>query len=157
MLLGGLWHGASWTFVAWGALHGSYLAFEHWQAQRRAARGIAVSDSRRSVFVQRLVTFQLVCLAWIFFRAATFDDALSLIGRLFTGWGEPSTLVKPSVLLAIGVGIGMQYVPRRSIGNLEAVFSRLQPLMMGLALGVVLLFIDALGPQGTSNFIYFAF
>jgi hypothetical protein len=65
--------------------------------------------------------------------------------------------VKPSVVLAITVGIAMQYVPRTSIGNLEAIFSRLRPLAMGLALGVALLFIDALGPQGTSNFIYFAF
>jgi D-alanyl-lipoteichoic acid acyltransferase DltB (MBOAT superfamily) len=158
MLLGGLWHGASWTFVVWGGLHGSYLVYEHRRTERRQALGLpSEADTFRARVLQRIATFNLVCLAWIFFRAETFHDALTLIGRLFAGWGAASPLVKPSVLLAIAVGIGMQYIPRLSLARIEAAFSRLRPVLMGITLGVGLLFIDALGPQGVSNFIYFAF
>jgi alginate O-acetyltransferase complex protein AlgI len=158
MLLGGLWHGASWTFVAWGGLHGAYLVAEHIRTKQRHARGLpAQLDTPRARLVQRLVTFHLVCLAWVFFRAETFHDALTLIGRLFVGWSHASPLVKPSVLLAIAVGIGMQYIPRMTIERMQEAFSRLKPAMMGLTLGVGLLCIDALGPVGVSNFIYFAF
>jgi D-alanyl-lipoteichoic acid acyltransferase DltB (MBOAT superfamily) len=158
MLLGGLWHGASWTFVVWGGLHGGYLVYEHARTERRHAAGLpAEDDTRRARLVQRIITFNLVCLAWVFFRAETFHDALTLLSRLLTGWTEPSPLVKPAVLLAIAVGIGMQYVPRLSLARVEAALSRLQPVAMGLALGFGLLFIDALAPTGVSNFIYFAF
>jgi alginate O-acetyltransferase complex protein AlgI len=158
MLLGGLWHGASWTFVVWGGLHGGYLVYEHARTERRRAVGLpSEGDTSGARVVQRLATFHLVCLAWVFFRAETFHDAVTLLGRLLTGWGEASPLVKPAVLLAIAVGIGMQYVPRVSIARVEAAFSRLRPAAMGVVLGFGLLFIDALGPTGVSNFIYFAF
>jgi D-alanyl-lipoteichoic acid acyltransferase DltB (MBOAT superfamily) len=158
MLLGGLWHGASWTFVVWGGLHGGYLAYEHYRTQRRQQHALPYdADTPRTRLVERVVTFHLVCLAWIFFRAETFHDALVLIGRAFTGWGTATHLVKPSVVLAIVVGIGMQYVPRLTIERVEIAFSRLKPAMMGLTLAVGLLTIDALGPTGVSNFIYFAF
>jgi alginate O-acetyltransferase complex protein AlgI len=158
MLLGGLWHGASWTFVVWGGLHGLYLVIEHARGERRAAAGMPVmSDTPRSRVWQRVVTFHLVCFAWVFFRADTFEDASTLLGRFLTGWTDPSPLVKPSVVLAIAIGIGMQYVPRLSLGRLESAFSRLRPVTMGVTLGFGLLFIDALAPTGVSNFIYFAF
>jgi D-alanyl-lipoteichoic acid acyltransferase DltB (MBOAT superfamily) len=157
MLLGGLWHGASWTFVVWGGLHGVYLVYEHERAARLRAHGRAVSDTPRARIVQRIITFNLVCLAWVFFRAETFHDALTLLGRLVTGWGQGSPLVRPAVVLAIAVGIGMQYIPRGLIERAEVAFSRMKPVAMGLTLGVGLLFINALGPVGVSNFIYFKF
>ena len=64
MLLGGLWHGAAWTFVVWGAIHGIGLCVEralHWQPTSKAARWFG-----------RILTFQIVCFAWIFFRADSF-------------------------------------------------------------------------------------
>lgn len=79
MLLGGLWHGASWNFVIWGGLHGGYLAFERavlfrlpfWNADTVIMR-----------VLRWLLTFNLVCFAWIFFRAKTFGDARTLIGNI---------------------------------------------------------------------------
>ena len=79
MLLGGLWHGASWNFVVWGGLHGGYLAFERavlarvswWNAANPAMHALRV-----------LVTFHLVCLAWVFFRARDFGSAWTMLGTL---------------------------------------------------------------------------
>ena len=102
MLLGGLWHGAAWTFVAWGAIHGTGLALERalgWRPTSPAAQWFG-----------RILTFNIVCFAWIFFRSGSFARAGDVIERLFTAWGEPSPLVTTSVVLAILVGIGGQYV-----------------------------------------------
>ena len=78
MLIGGLWHGAAWTFVVWGGIHGVGLAVEHCRADRRETLGLpepAQTPARR--FVEWLITFNVVCLAWVFFRSPTFDDARS--------------------------------------------------------------------------------
>ena len=81
MLLGGLWHGAGWTFVAWGALHGFYLVINHgWHALRRTMNGGAVQQStglgRRA---GQLLTFVAVVVGWVFFRAPTLDSALRIL------------------------------------------------------------------------------
>jgi alginate O-acetyltransferase complex protein AlgI len=79
MVLGGLWHGASWTFVAWGALHGIYLVVNHaWQAVARA-----FGSAERPRGLERVVgiftTYVAVTVAWVFFRSATFPAALSML------------------------------------------------------------------------------
>jgi D-alanyl-lipoteichoic acid acyltransferase DltB (MBOAT superfamily) len=82
MLLGGLWHGANWTFVVWGALHGFALS---------AGRALGIDDfdakekvSALQVWAQRIVTFHLVCLTWVFFRAASIGEALHFLSGLKT-------------------------------------------------------------------------
>ena len=97
MVLGGLWHGAAWTFVAWGAIHGSGQVVGHLRRARNAvAAGLdPVPDGGLRVAVQRVVTFHIVCLGWIFFRADSFSTATTLIGRLFTAWGR-APLVTPA-------------------------------------------------------------
>ena len=74
MLLGGLWHGAAWTFVIWGAYHGLLLCL-----YRRFAR---VWDAQPE-WLQRTATFVLVIVGWTFFRAASFGDATALLARMF--------------------------------------------------------------------------
>ncbi len=74
MLVGGLWHGAAWTFIAWGALHGFYIIVNHgW----RKFRGASV-DSWWRVLISRSVTFVFISLAWVLFRAESFDAALEI-------------------------------------------------------------------------------
>ena len=82
MLLGGLWHGASMNFVVWGALHGGLLVFEHGLRERGLGRLV---DARRlpHKLLVGAVTYALVVLAWIFFRASDFDTASAVIGNLF--------------------------------------------------------------------------
>ncbi len=158
MVLGGLWHGAAWTFVVWGAIHGGFLSLEHWRHQRREARGLPeLPDTALRRTGQRLVTFHIVCLAWVFFRAESIDTALELLGRLVWHWSEPSPLVTMSVLVAVAFGIGAQYIPQGAMSRAMAVFSHLSPVTQGLALGFALLVTNTLGPRGVAPFIYFQF
>jgi alginate O-acetyltransferase complex protein AlgI len=80
MLLGGLWHGAAWTFVVWGALHGAFLIVHQWWQGTRAA--VRLGRRRWWPAFARLLTFSLVVLAWIFFRADSFATAFDVIGGM---------------------------------------------------------------------------
>lgn len=80
MLLGGLWHGAGWTFVAWGGLHGFYLIVNHgWQHLRERRGHRAGEGTAAGRFAARIVTFVAVVIGWVFFRAVTFDDAVTIL------------------------------------------------------------------------------
>jgi alginate O-acetyltransferase complex protein AlgI len=91
MFLGGLWHGASWTFVAWGLLHGCYLVAEHLLRQIYSDVGWVKTASGR--FALGLITFILVSLAWVFFRSADFPAAWMLFGSLFNFSGSGAQLL----------------------------------------------------------------
>jgi D-alanyl-lipoteichoic acid acyltransferase DltB (MBOAT superfamily) len=157
MVIGGLWHGAAWTFVMWGTIHGVGQVTGHWRRSRREARGLdPLPDSRWDRIAQRVITFNVVCLAWVFFRSDSFSTALTLLRRLFTAWG-PAPEVTPLVLLAIAVGIGAQYVPHDVVERARAAFSRLRPAGQGVLLAVTLFGITTLGPQGVAPFIYYRF
>ena len=149
MILGGLWHGAAWTFVVWGAIHGLGLAFE----RRRFAQGTSWSSRP---WLARVITFHIVCLAWVFFRSGTISVALTLLGRLLTEWG-PAPLVTPMILFVIVLALAAQFIPRNVASTLQMRFSNLGPLPQAGMLAGVLLVTDALGPQGVAPFIYFQF
>jgi alginate O-acetyltransferase complex protein AlgI len=149
MLLGGLWHGAAWTFVVWGGIHGLGLATERalgWRPTSSAARWFG-----------RVVTFHVVCFAWIFFRADSFSRAGQVLERLFTAWGQSSPLVTTSVVLAIAVGVAGQYVRPRAVAGVVGGFQRLPALAQAGCIAVVLVAINTLGPEGVAPFIYFRF
>ncbi len=101
MFLGGLWHGASWTFVAWGLLHGSYLVVEH--LLRQSFPDIAWVKTMLGRFVLGLFTFILVSLAWVFFRASDFSTAWRLLGSLFDFTGEGAQLLPTLEILQVVV------------------------------------------------------
>jgi alginate O-acetyltransferase complex protein AlgI len=155
MLIGGLWHGAAWTFVVWGGLHGTALTIERWRRERRGAAARVEAGWPR--WRARILTFNFVCFAWIFFRADSFGAAWDMIAGLFTQWGEPSPLVTTGVLLAIAVGIGSQYLPARIPRLVMARFSRLPVLGQATVLALALMLTSVLGPEGVAPFIYFQF
>jgi alginate O-acetyltransferase complex protein AlgI len=149
MLLGGLWHGAAWTFVVWGGIHGLGLSIERatgWRPTSAAAKWFG-----------RLLTFHVVCFGWIFFRADSFGRAGEVLARLFTAWGQPSPLVTTSVVLAILVGILGQYVRPGAIGAALRGFQRLPVPAQATCFAVALTVINTLGPEGVAPFIYFRF
>jgi alginate O-acetyltransferase complex protein AlgI len=160
MLLGGLWHGAAWTFVIWGAIHGFYLSVEHYRRGRRERLGLPEPpDTVRRRWTQRIVTFNLVCFAWVFFRSESLENAFQVLGRLIdpSHWFDASPLITVGVLLAIAVGIAEQYIPRAAWSRAMARFSYLAPVVQGVVLGVVLLLTNTMGPSGVAPFIYFRF
>ena len=93
MLLGGLWHGASWNFVIWGGYHGALLA-----AERMA--GVDASRTRSLLFrvPSTLVTFTLVAIGWVFFRAVTFQDARYVLGQMFSGGASGTFLLSAQLI-----------------------------------------------------------
>jgi alginate O-acetyltransferase complex protein AlgI len=180
MLLGGLWHGAAWTFVCWGALQGGGLVVERWWRDRRtvgqrqpsavaAARSGAPAtfagapefeihgatrDLRGHIWLRRIATFNFVCLGWIFFRAATVDDAFTIIGRVLFHHGGKVDL---RVVAVIGLMLASQYVPTDIVSRLQSSISRWSVAAQASALAGALIVIDALGPTGIAPFIYFSF
>src|ERR1019366_2572788 len=93
MLLGGLWHGASWTFVVWGGLHGAYLLVNHaWRAvvPRVEYRNSVIPALGR--FAGRVITFLAVVVAWVFFRSSTFDGAARILRGMVMPWPRTCTV-----------------------------------------------------------------
>jgi len=158
MLLGGLWHGASWTFVVWGAYHGVGQIIGRRRRASRIARGLPPEPvGRARVAWARFVTFQVVCLGWLFFRSDTVATAFAMLSRLVDGWGLPSPTVTLLAAAAIAVGIASQYLPDNWLAVVQRGFADRRPVVQGGILGLVLLAITTLGPQGVAPFIYYRF
>lgn len=88
MILGGLWHGAGWTFIIWGALHGSYLVINHaWQWFCGSVMGFSGESTWYGRATARLATFMAVVIAWVFFRAESLDAAMLVLSGLVGGDG----------------------------------------------------------------------
>ena len=154
MLLGGLWHGAQWTFVAWGGFHGVALCIERLTGighERNAPRGaIAV--------VRIMLTFVVVLLAWVLFRAPTFEAALNVYRTLLAGGGGAALLAGWQAVLAAGIvafGAIRLLLNRRGFAP---GWMQLRPLAQAGALAGVLLALQLLSWPGVSpTFIYFKF
>ena len=149
MLLGGLWHGAAWTFVAWGALHGGVQVIE------RLGRAVLGDRKGPPAWLGVLVTFHIVCLGWILFRAETFPMAMEVL----TGLGrlEPATLVTPFLTVLIVGGLAMHWLPPRAVEGIATWLKPAPSLTMGLLVGVAILLVEAVRPDGVAPFIYFQF
>lgn len=160
-LLGGLWHGAGWTFIAWGGLHGFYLTAERvvaWlRGKTRGGRALAVGGgSFFSRLALQLFTFHLVCLSWVFFRSESFDGAWTLLG-CFTRFDAASRLVTPAVLVMLALGMASQGADGRRIERLWDRCARFPAWALGTLVAIALTAICALGPKGVAPFIYFQF
>ncbi len=109
-LISGLWHGVSWGFVVWGGLHGLYLALSVFYRpfQRRIHKALHLDKTAVLKLWQVFVTFHLVCLAWVFFRATSLYDALYVLTHLFDGFGGQLALLgdKETVRRLIYLGQG---------------------------------------------------
>ncbi|KGJ91710.1 MBOAT family O-acyltransferase [Colwellia psychrerythraea] len=91
MLLGGLWHGAAWTFVAWGAFHGAIITLTHYLANLKIFDRFNNSNTLVVSFFKWAITFYLILIGWVFFRATDINSAITIIGNLHT-FGSASEL-----------------------------------------------------------------
>jgi D-alanyl-lipoteichoic acid acyltransferase DltB (MBOAT superfamily) len=149
MVLGGLWHGASWTFILWGSIHGVGLAIERALFGDRQA-------GRWGRLIGWFVTFHIVCLAWVLFRSANLEGALGFLGGLAGNGGE-LLYSTPFLVALIGLSLAAQFGPREWASDLVGRIGSLSWPVRGLLFGLALAAIDALGPEGVAPFIYFQF
>jgi D-alanyl-lipoteichoic acid acyltransferase DltB (MBOAT superfamily) len=158
MVLGGLWHGAAWTFVIWGFLHGLGQAYGHLRRASRVRRGLpAVADGPIRVWVQRFLTFQFVCLGWVFFNASGLSNAMAVLDRVLRGWGAASPLVTPLLVVVVVGTLVSQFVPPVQVDRLQAAFSRQRSVIQVGLLAFALLGVTTFGPPGVAPFIYYRF
>ncbi|MEQ8843200.1 MAG: MBOAT family protein [Acidimicrobiales bacterium] len=153
MVLGGLWHGAAWTFVVWGAIHGAAMVAERYLRARWKPIGLPAPVVAG---LQWVLTFHIVCLAWIFFRAPTIGDAWNMIGRIMTQFG-PTPAITGLLVLVIGLSLVSQFVPASYPREADRVLARMPVALLALVIAAALTVIDALGPEGVAPFIYFQF
>ncbi|MEO7793867.1 MAG: MBOAT family O-acyltransferase [Thermoanaerobaculia bacterium] len=153
MLLGGLWHGASWNFVLWGAFHGVLLAVER-------AIGIERLYGWMPRALRVATTFTLVLVSWVFFRAADLPAALAYLGRMFgASDAAPAAallsgvLLSPYLLLCFAIAALVVWG-----GEQSWTWTReLSPVKIVLALGLLVVAIAALSTQDYNPFIYYIF
>lgn len=164
-LLSGLWHGAEWTFVCWGALHALYYFAGEAFAKLRGPE----SPGALRVLVNRVTIFGLVCFAWIFFRATSLEHAMDLVAALPTGWFDPAllaehwatfTLANPVSSLLLGLSaLGVMLLLEGSQAANQAPRPYQSPLWLvrWSAYAATLFLIFALGGYHEIPFIYFQF
>ena len=157
MVIGGLWHGAAMTFLVWGSIHGGFLALERWVKERWALQHPeAVLPAAVTSVLQWFLTFQVVCLAWIFFRAESVGAAFDMISGIVSGT-QPDELVSGLLVATIVLMLLSQLVPPRAVERLELRFTELGLGLQVACLAGALTLIDVLGPDGVAPFIYFRF
>ena len=154
MFLGGLWHGASWNFAIWGVLHGLYLAIErqiqkatflHWNLENKLVR-----------LFKWFIIFNLVCFAWIFFRAQDFDQSAIIIHNIFTMKGGLSlgTLLQPTVFMLVGFMLLHKITHRINFADRCLTMSNTEYVAWQTTFLILLLFFAV---REAETFMYFQF
>jgi D-alanyl-lipoteichoic acid acyltransferase DltB (MBOAT superfamily) len=153
MLLGGLWHGANWTFVVWGGIHGVGLAIERLFSGQR---DVTDSPTFLGRWARRIFIFHLVCLSWIFFRIPTFRGAWEqLVGLTHWHWAPEYGIALQFLAVYAVLLFLLDLQLEHSKG--EYVFG-LQPYAVRVAAGFALgVLITLLGANQVSAFLYFQF
>jgi alginate O-acetyltransferase complex protein AlgI len=154
MLLGGLWHGANWTFVAWGGMHGAYLVAE----RGLRARFGSYRPGAWAIFALGLLTYTLVNFTWVFFRAKDFTTAWHVLGGMTGANGTAKPILPTIFLVAVATVIPAILAAHWYMRDvtLESVVARTSPVVIGLLWGLMAFAIVI--SQGAGNaFIYFQF
>jgi D-alanyl-lipoteichoic acid acyltransferase DltB (MBOAT superfamily) len=156
MLLGGLWHGVSWTFAIWGLLHGGALALARWRQVRRSKLRTRPEPTRIGRALAIFATYQFVCFTWIFFRAGSLAEAgqiLQRIGSLTVGLESVSPLLAAVLALAAAT----LFVPKEWYERAMNRFAASPFYVHAVALLAVVAAIQLLGGRGNVAFVYSRF
>lgn len=149
MLLGGLWHGANWTFVIWGGLHGGWLAIERFVANGE-------DPAKRFGWPWRFITLAVVGLSWVFFRAKSVGNALFLLGGLGRFEWQPGYLSAFAFLLAVSSLLILVDYSLERTGAEYPLQGHNLPITVGAA-AILAFAVAVLGATDTNAFIYFQF
>jgi alginate O-acetyltransferase complex protein AlgI len=156
-LLSGLWHGARWTYVVWGAVNACFIALH------RALRRTSVVNLPK--FLKIFFTFNLICAGWVFFRATSIRSAFIGFGRITVGWRAPvaNLLIGlqlsrlHAVVLVCFVGVLLTFESMADSDEYRDKFLRAPRALRWAAYYAVLLLIGIFGLNASRQFIYFQF
>ncbi|MBS9524277.1 MBOAT family protein [Litoribacter alkaliphilus] len=147
-IISGFWHGANWTFIVWGALHGFYQILEKYLVKGNVPK-----------YLMMVIVFALTCLAWVFFRAPSVTDAFVVISRILTGAGSGLYFGDKGIflfgLIALLILFVNDYITEYK-PNLQLIYHP-QVVVRFSAILLILMYITALGVFDRSQFIYFQF
>lgn len=153
MLLGGLWHGAAWTFVIWGALHGIFLVVE-----RLLKTVITIKINAWNGILLALATYTCVNFTWVFFRARKFETAQNIIESMLFMNGDGAKILDSFSIIKVFTLISLTFLCHWVMRNtsLQMVANRKSPLLLGLV-WAVMFFLIAIAQGSGEQFIYFQF
>ena len=146
MVLGGLWHGAAWTFLVWGVFHGLALLVERALGLARSGRGL----------LGILITFHGVCAAWILFRSPDFASAATYFAS-FAQTSLPVFQLTPFLAALTLFGLALHALPPRGIERAASVLARMPSFAAAAILATLFILVEALRQPGIAPFIYFQF
>jgi alginate O-acetyltransferase complex protein AlgI len=149
MMLGGLWHGISWNFLIWGALHGLALGVVFAWKRRRSVP----SPARWTKLLGGFLTFHFVCLTWIFFRAGTLENAGAIL-RGLTGltWGISN--ITPTLAVVLLAAALVHCLPLKWFERSVDLAALVPFWAQGLAMAALILLIQTLAGRGSAPFVY---
>lgn len=172
MLLGGLWHGANWTFVVWGALHGLYLWVEKLirEYPRAQAGALAYVDAKEmpgaeilrnknvTNFMIAMLTFFFINVTWVFFRSPDFHSAWNILGSMFHPVSNGAALLSNVSLLQVGIVVFFMLAFHWMLRDTKVIV--LAEKMPWWLLGIIWSFMILMliwSQESSSSFIYFQF
>jgi D-alanyl-lipoteichoic acid acyltransferase DltB (MBOAT superfamily) len=157
MVIGGLWHGPSWNFVVWGAIHGVGLAFVRlWQTMRGKRLPLPPVQARIRSTLAIFITFQFVAFAWIYFRAPDFQTASAIFGRIGSRtWALGN--VSPGLWLVLAIGFLFHYLPKNWYEFSLNLYTRAPFYAQAAALVALAFGLQYVAQTGAAPFIYTKF
>jgi D-alanyl-lipoteichoic acid acyltransferase DltB (MBOAT superfamily) len=151
MVLGGLWHGFSFNFLIWGALHGAGLAAQRWW---QVSRGNQKPSPRWILrFARGFVTFHFVVLAWIFFRAETFGGAIDVLTQMASGT-VGFAAVTPGFGVVAVAAVFFHFLPKDWYSGSQRMFVRWPALAQAAAVAAALACVQYVSSTGSAPFVY---
>jgi alginate O-acetyltransferase complex protein AlgI len=163
MLLGGLWHGASWRFIIWGGLHGAALSIHKWYIERKHSN--VPSSNRRIPSIPRigriLITFHFVCLGWIFFRASSMENVGQMLSQILFSFNGQILFEFLSgyktVMLLILIGFMLHFIPEHIELNTRERLVRSHFILKAAWMLSIIILVIQTKSAAIQPFIYFQF
>lgn len=153
MLLGGLWHGAAWTFIVWGGLHGTYLILERLQK-----RYLPFKITKYNGIFLAFITFSCVNITWVFFRADTFQKSWEMIKSMFYVVSDGEKILHNFEIIKVCAVIGIMFLCHWMMRNssLKELAQKTPPWLFGVT-WAILFFLIIISQGSGEQFIYFQF